>query len=258
MKKIVTLFVIIIETLVITSCSKSDEPQTPLPPAPVNKALIGLFDIKINGNIDANLLFERGPRVTYGFATINDMRNQSGRRASYTMIGNEIKFSHSDGATTFNMRCVYEPSTGKLLDGTYGVGTSFTGVGTFTGVKHIPTTTGVELFKGYWKGTYLALGDTNSHRFSLLFEENNALMEGDGTSPDTTETTLFSDIVSSGTYSVTGNTVTGTYTNFIGGTSTLSFVATYDPVTKKLSGTYGVGSSTSGGGTIVLEGKNFD
>lgn len=238
------------------SCSKNEESSPE--PTPVNKALVGLFDIKINGSIDANLLFEQGPRVTYGFATINDMRNENGRRTSYTKTGNEIKFSHTDGGTTYNMKCNYESSTGKLLDGTYGTGTSFTGAGTFTGVKHTPVNSGVDLFKGYWKGTYKVTGSSDNHRFSLLFEENNALMEGDGLSPDTTETTLFSETVSSGSYSVSGNTVTGTYTNFIGGTATFSFVATYDPATKKLSGTYGTGINTSGGGTIVLEGKNFD
>lgn len=243
--KIATLLLLAIFGLI--SCSKDDE--TPQPAQ--NKALLGLFDITINGSIEANLLFEDGNKVTYGFGTIYDMVAQPGRRATYTIDSNNlIKFSTTDGATTFNYKATYEPSTGKLLNGTYGLGTAFEGGGSFTGQKYNPNSTGFSLIKGYWVGKYNKISEKP---FYAVFEENSQITTGaDGPS-------LFiqAGSISKGNYIISGNTISGTCT-YLEGAGSYSFTGMYDAATKKITGTYGFGSNTSGEGTFFLENKNHN
>ena len=230
------------------SCSKDDNPVQEPTPAPVNKALLGLFDIRLNGTIDANLLFESGSHVTYGFPTVADMLSQTGRRSTYVISSNQITFSNSDGATTYNFKCTFEPSTGKLINGTYGTGASYTSSGTFTGQKHAPAASGNDLFKGYWIGRYgNGLVAPNSN-YLMSFEEGGKLLVGDS------GTYIFQNSVGSGSYTTSGLTVSGTY-SYSGGGSTYGFTGTYDASTKKITGTWGIGAN-SGGGTFYLEMKN--
>lgn len=233
------------------SCSKDDAPaQTP---APSSKALLGLFDITLNGSIEANLLFEEGKKVTYGFATIYDMAAQPGRRTSYTIdASNIVKFSTTDGATTFNYKATYEPATGKLLNGTYGLGTAFEGGGTFTGQKYNPTGTGFPLLKGYWVGKFIPTTG-NQKNFFITLEENNSLAAGyDGV-------TLFAinGNVCRGSYTLTGNTIASSF-NDINAVFSYSITGTYDSTTKRITGTYGWGTNNSDLGTFYLEPKNYN
>lgn len=247
LKKIALFFTLI----VLASCSKDDDPMPISTPTPTNKALLGLFDITINGSIQANLLFESGNIVNYGFATINDMRNDLGRRTTYTLVDNQVSFSMNDGVQTYNLKCTYEPATGKLLNGTYGTGTSFTNAGVFNGQKYAPASSGADLLKGYWVGKFGAGTATPNQNYYAVFEEGNKITTGD------TGASLFASSYSSGTFSVSGNTVTATYT-FEGGGQTISITGTYDSSTKKITGTYGSGVNTSGLGTFYLEAKNFN
>lgn len=252
--KILKKITLVLSLIVLASCSKDDDPM-PMPistPTPTNKALLGLFDITLNGSIQANLLFESGNKVNYGFATINDMRNDLGRRTTYTLVDNQISFSMTDGAQTYNLKCTYEPSTGKLLNGTYGTGTSFTNQGVFIGQKYAPASSGVDLLKGYWVGKYgFGVSATPNQNYFAVFEEGNKITTGD------TGSSLFDSSYTSGSFSISGNTVTATYT-VEGGGSTISILGTYDPSTKKITGTYGSGANTSGLGTFYLEAKNFN
>ncbi|VXC39775.1 exported hypothetical protein [Flavobacterium sp. 9AF] len=249
--KILKMLTVLCGLFLLISCSKDDEPQTTEPDP--NKALIGLFDITLNGNIEANLLFEANNKVTYGFATIYDMAAQPGRRATYTIDANNlVKFSTTDGATTFNYKATYEPSTGKLLNGTYGVGTSFDGSGSFTGKKYTPEGTGFPLLKGYWVGKWIPTTGSQKNFFVTL-EENNSLAAGyDGA-------TLFAinGNVCRGSYTLTGNTIASSF-NDINAVFSYSITGTYDPTTKKITGTYGWGTNNSDLGTFYLEPKNYN
>lgn len=230
------------------SCSKDDD--TVPEPTTVNKALIGLFDIKLNGTTDSNLLFEIGNHVTYGYPTVTEMLSQVGRRSTYTITNNEITFSNTDGASTYNFKCTFEPTTGKLINGTIGTGTNFTGAGTFTGQKHMPTTSGNDLFKGYWVGKYGEGSMTPNINFYMTFEESGKLV----VSYSGTYTFENSSKVGYGTYTISGNSISGNYIYNVGD-PTVSFTGNYDSATKKITGNWDSGGNL---GTFYLDMKNSD
>jgi hypothetical protein len=249
MKSIIFKTLVVFVTIFLTlSCSKDDDPTPVVIPT---KALLGLFDMKINGTIDSNLLFENGNRVTYGFPTITDMLSQSGRRSTYTLTNNEITFSNSDGGTTYNYKCTYEPITGKLVNGTFGTGASFGNAGTFTAQKHLPASSGDDLYKGYWIGTYNNGSVSTNSPWNVTLEEGGKIVLGlNGNS------TFTGSFIGSGTYTISGNSISANYT-IVSSSGSNSFTGTYNPSAKKITGTWTRSDGLSGGG-FTLDMKNAD
>ena len=149
----------------------------------------------------------------------------------------------------------YEPTTGKIINGVVKAANNITVLGTFTGQKYIPTTSGANLFIGHWKGKYGSGTTTPNTFFNLIIEnglvtvisnEENSLNNG------------FSNYygLSSSAPVINDKTITFIY-QYING-STFSITATYNPTTKKLEGTYGANLNTSGGGTIIFEPQNLN
>lgn len=236
----------------IASCDRTDAPPPGPPPTPID--LMGLFDIRLNNTQDANLLFEPNQKVIYGSPTVNEMFSKIGMRATYIMQGGFVKFSTTEntptGVEVRNYKCEYDATTGNLSNGTYGSGSSETNLGAFSGQKHIPNA-GVNLFKGYWKGKYSTNVNPPSTDFAMLFEENGKFTLAENASFYGTTT------YATGTYTVTGNTVTATYI-YIGGSGTqFSMRATLSADNKRLNGTWGQDVNTSGLGTFYVDAWNY-
>ncbi len=238
-----------------TSCSEetqiTNEPQNsatavlarPTPPPPTPGELRGLYDIKLNSGVEANLVFEYGNYVCYGSSTLYDMTHLPGMRTSYTEVGVQTyAFSTFDGTTTLNYRFVYDSFSTKI-NGTYGSGTSFTNLGTFKGKKHITGTSGTDFLKGYWLGSYSGMYD-----YLMVFEEDGKVTVGTGE-------TYFSSVIGKGTYQIYGDTVIGSYTYPNG--YMYSFKGTCNFAGHHITGTWGHGNSNSNGGDFSLSGQNF-
>lgn len=257
MKKLITLLSIAIFAI---SCSKDDQNPAPVPtptPVVVNYSLKGLFDIDRNNTSDnEHWLLENG-RIFIGDEagsikeTIVAGGNLGNNSVSYVYDETTKKLTFTYLGD--NYEATYEPSTGKLINGTIKTGliTYFT----FTGQKYLPTENGVNLFKGHWKGVYTVGTGTILNSFNLIVENGSFVIASQYT--NTLTNTVPSRIgISNNAPAINDKTITGIYT-YIGGT-TFSFTATYDPGTKKLVGTWGNGTSTTGGGTVSFSPENLN
>ena len=97
--------------------------------------------------------------------------------------------------------------------------------------------------EGKWVGTYGNGTADDTFNFTLFINDNGSLgvIDGLGDTPDGT-----------GTWELTGNVVTGTYT-YDGGGSTYSLSGTVSGNDDHLEGTWGNGAETSGGGLFVVD-----
>lgn len=100
---------------------------------------------------------------------------------------------------------------------------------------------------GYWVGVYGSGTTVPSQNYAWLFRSNGTVRVYSQSS-DTASASK-----AEGTYSFSGLTVTTNYTYFTGAiTGTFSTLAVAEDGFRQLSGTYGSGSSNSGGGTFTL------
>lgn len=95
---------------------------------------------------------------------------------------------------------------------------------------------------GTWVGSYGGLGGGAGVQFALLLAADGELgvIDGPGFTPE-----------AAGTWSLTGNIVTGTWTYDVGG-ETRSFSGVLSGNDDELEGTWGEGSNTSGAGTFEV------
>lgn len=100
---------------------------------------------------------------------------------------------------------------------------------------------------GYWKGFYGSGTNPATQNYSWLFRENGTLRVY-SQSADTTAGSK-----AEGTYSVNGSTIKTSYTYISGAISgSFSTTASTPDDFETMSGTYGSGSATTGGGTFIL------
>lgn len=243
-------------TLLLTACSQDPKENTVITqkatpsasaaralPPPTPGELRGLYDVKYTTGEEANLLFEYGNYVTYGYPTIYDMVTPTGRRSSFVnTTSNVFQFSNSDGFTTYNFRFTYDSSTTKIM-GTVGMGSSYTNLGSYNGKKHITNGTGLSFLKGYWLGTYSGMYD-----YVMVFEEDGKLTVGTGA-------TFFNSVIGKGNYELYGDTVIGSYTYPHG--YKYSFKGQCNFAAKTINGTWGHGESNSDGSTFTISAMNF-
>ena len=254
MKKIITLLSIVLVTI---SCSNDDAPA----PIAQNYALNGLFNIDVSNATDnQNFLFENG-KVFIG--------NEAGSIHQTLTVGGNLKndtnayvFNATTKQLTFsfgtnNYIATFDASTGRLTNGkvTTVNGNSITTLYTFTGQKYIPTESGVNLFKGHWKGTYKSGNSLATTPFNLIVENGAFTLVASFANSLENDIPSFYGLSNSAPV-INDKTITGIYT-YIGG-GTYSFTATYNPATKKLEGTWGSGINVSGGGTVSFEPQNID
>jgi hypothetical protein len=98
---------------------------------------------------------------------------------------------------------------------------------------------------GYWKGLYASGSLTPSQPYAVLFRPNGTVRVYSQSSDTSTGPKA------EGTYKVNGSTITTSYTYFTG-TITGSFSTTASSDGNSMEGSYGSGSSASGGGTFHL------
>jgi hypothetical protein len=216
----------------------------PGPPTPVYHE--GLFDIELSNGVKANLLFEFPNTVIYGSSTITSMMAQPSCKTTYTSSMLYEYFTINDGTTTYNFKYQFNAVTGDLENGQYGIGVGYSN-GTFTGTKHMPIGAGENLFKGYWKGKYGNGLAAPTNDYTMVLEENGKFTVG-------ANPTIYGSSPAIGTYTLSGNIFKGTYTYLSGGQ--YSCKGTYDPNTRRINGTWGVGLSYSNGGTFYLDMQN--
>ncbi len=96
---------------------------------------------------------------------------------------------------------------------------------------------------GTWKGSYGNGASQTGNFYSFRFNTDGTL------------NVLYPDgnIICSGKYTITNNTVTGTY--YYNGNQPYSVAGTYNPSNNTITGTYGAGSNTSGGGSWIMTTK---
>jgi hypothetical protein len=251
--KSMILLMTVASAFTINSCSESNDQALttrnspsfrndgPGPPIPVYYE--GLFDIELSNGVKANLLFEYPNSVIYGSTTVTNMIAQPLCRTNYS--GYDC-FTINDGVTTYNFKYQFNAVTGDLENGKFGIGVGYSD-GTFTGTKHMPMGTGESLFKGYWVGKYGNGAAVPTNDYTMVLEE-------DGKFTVAANPTIYGGSLASGTYTLSGNIFKGTYTYLSGGQ--YSCKGTYDPITRKINGTWGVGLSYSNGGTFYLDMRN--
>ena len=250
-------FLMILISMVITSCSNSNDSlpiseqsnlnfrnDGPGPPTPVYHE--GLFDIELSNGVKANLLFEFPNTVIYGSTTVTAMMTQSSCKTTRTSSMLYEYFTIKDGTTTYNFKYQFNAVTGDLENGQYGIGVGYSS-GTFTGTKYMPVGAGESLFKGYWIGKYGNGLAAPTNDYVMALEEDGIFTVG-------ANPTIYSSSPAIGTYTLSGNIFKGTYTYLSGGQ--YSCKGTYDAVTRRINGTWGVGSSYTNGGTFYLEMQN--
>jgi hypothetical protein len=104
---------------------------------------------------------------------------------------------------------------------------------------------------GYFQGNIEFAPFTVDDKFPAIFvlENDNKLLVGFNSVTLNQTTNLLK-----GSYTVTGNQISGSYINAnIIPPTTYRFIATYDSKTAKFSGTLGLNTNTSGLGTIAFE-----
>lgn len=104
--------------------------------------------------------------------------------------------------------------------------------------------------EGYWTGLYGNGSSIPSQNYAWLFRANGTVRVY-SQSADTASASK-----AEGTYILSGQTITTSYTYFSGAiTGSFSTLAVADGGFINLTGTYGSGSSNSGGGTFILKRK---
>jgi hypothetical protein len=103
--------------------------------------------------------------------------------------------------------------------------------------------------EGYWVGKYGSGAAAPSSGFSMVVEDGGRVTVADGSSITTSSK-------AAGTWTLTGNVFKATYTYSGAGGSTFTIQANFNNAGKMESGTYGSGSSATGGGTWFMDRKN--
>lgn len=255
MKTIYLKGILVITAFCFFSCSE-ETPITPQdtsvfsrndgpgPPTPVYYE--GLFDIQLSNGVKANLLFEFPNRVIYGSTTVTGMIPQPLCKTTYTSSMLYDYFTINDGVTTYNFKCQFNAVTGDLENGQYGIGVGYSD-GTFTGTKYMPVGAGESLFKGYWKGKYGTGTSLPTYDYTMVLEE-------DGKFTVASNSTIFGSSPATGTYTISGNIFKGTYMYLFGGQ--YSCKGTFNAATKRITGTWGYGTSVVNGGGFYLDMQN--
>ncbi|WP_310556158.1 hypothetical protein [Flavobacterium sp.] len=102
---------------------------------------------------------------------------------------------------------------------------------------------------GYYVGKYGIGTVTPDRGFSMVVEAGNRVFVADGA-------TLNGSVAGRGTYTLVNNVFNASY-SYTGSSTAINITANYDPSTGKFSaGTYGSGTSTTGGGTWFLDRQN--
>ena len=102
--------------------------------------------------------------------------------------------------------------------------------------------------EGSWVGKYGNGTGAPTSGYSMLVEAGGKIVVADGA-------TLNGSLIANGTYTLTGNVFKGTYT-YSGGGGTFTLQGTFNNAGKLESGTWGSGSSPTGGGTWFMDRKN--
>lgn len=255
--KPILLLITVISVFALNSCSENDDSSQiseqnnlnlrndgPGPHFPV--VFEGLFDIELSNGVKANLLIEFPYTVIYGSTTVTSMMTLP---LCKTIITNSMLyhfFTINDGVTTYNFKFQFNAVTGDIENGQYGIGVGYSD-GTFTGTKYMPVGGGESLFKGYWRGKYGNGVAVPTNDYTMVLEEGGKLTVG-------ANYTIYNSSAAIGTYTLSGNIFKGKYTYFSGGQ--YSCKGTYDPISQKITGTWGVGTSFSNGGTFYLDMQN--
>lgn len=100
---------------------------------------------------------------------------------------------------------------------------------------------------GFWKGKWGSSDDYPANGYAALFRSNGTVRIFDGADTSTAGK-------AEGTYSVSGTTVTATYT-YAGSSSLLAIAATADAKFTFLEGTWGTSPSSNDGGKWILNKK---
>jgi hypothetical protein len=98
--------------------------------------------------------------------------------------------------------------------------------------------------EGYWKGKYGVGSNRPTLDYEILIKANGTFRIYEGA--DTASAVKYN-----GTYTVSGTTFSGTY-NLVGDVVQYSTLAGFNAQFTGMDGTYGTGSSTSGGGSYTL------
>jgi hypothetical protein len=255
--KPILLLITVVSAFTLNSCSDSDDSSLiseqnnlnlrndgPGPPTPVWHE--GLFDIELSNGVKANLLFEFPNTVIYGSSTVTAMMAQPSCKTTYTHSMLYDYFTINDGTTTYNFKYQFNAVTGDLENGTFGIGVGYSD-GTFTGTKYMPVGAGESLFKGYWIGKYGNGLAVPTNDYVMALEEIGKFTVG-------ANPTIYGSSPAIGTYTLSGNIFKGTYTYLSGGQ--YSCKGTYNAITRRINGTWGVGASYTNGGTFYLDMQN--
>lgn len=216
-------------------------------PPPTPGELRGFFDVNFNNGVEANMLFEYGNYVSFGSPSITDMLPLSGMRSTYTLTGSIVEFTLFDGSNYTNYRLNYNSVAAKFT-GTYGFGFSYNNLGTLSGKKHLMGNSGFSFAKGIWMGSFNTGVGTSNFDYLMVFEENGKVSVA-------ANATLYGSTPASGTYTIIGNSIIGSYTYLFG--STFSFKADMIYSNAAITGTWGYGSNNNNGGNFTLSSWNF-
>lgn len=256
--KSIFLLLTISSVFTLYSCSENEESSLQLeqdnlylrndgpgPPTPV--AIEGLYDIRLDNGISGALLFEFPNTVIFGNSAITTMISLSSCKTTYVSSFSDTYFTIYDGFTTYNFKCQFNPITGDLA-GQYGMGIGGGySDGIVTGTKYMPFGVGESLFKGYWIGKYGNGLDVPTNDYTMVLEEF-------GRFTVAAYPTIYGSSPAVGIYTIAENKFKGTYTYLSGGQFRCKGIL--DPSTKRITGTWGVGSSYTNGGTFYLDMQN--
>lgn len=103
--------------------------------------------------------------------------------------------------------------------------------------------------EGLWVGKYGSGATTPTSGFSMVVESGGKITVADGDNITTSSK-------AAGTWTLTGNVFKATYTYSTPGGSTFTIQANWSSDGKMTTGTYGSGSSATGGGTWYMDRKN--
>jgi hypothetical protein len=222
--------------------SGGDNPSTPPPPpVPSVANTTGIWTGKYgNGtttpNFDYRMVFfaDGKSRIIDGLVASTDGANTAA--GTWSLSGSTVAGTYSyPNANTFSTTGTINSAL-TTLAGTWGAGTSTTSGGTYSLTKEEGAVVGI------WTGKYGSGSATPTANYRFILYAGGALqVDIDGTSAWSTN--------AKGTWSQSGAVVTGTYTYYFGG-STFSFSGTVSG--NAMTGTWGNGALTTGGGTFSL------
>jgi hypothetical protein len=123
---IATLF-----TLVFISCKKEDCPAPVAPTYPIEGLWIGKYGSGTNAPTSGySMIVESGGNLTV--ADGNVISTSTKATGTWTLTGNVFKatYTYANGGNTFSIQANWS-NDGKLVSGTYGLGTNPSGSGTW-------------------------------------------------------------------------------------------------------------------------------